>query len=192
MFKSLLRNNFIFNFIPKGKAWEGKNLTRLCKVINDFWILTAGLNTFRYQRNQFVKTADSKTIDDYFNTINNSPRIFSSALMDKKVVISLFKEKRKFVTVKDWQEIATKLRFALTIYLGTEVFHNPELVAPTPPPTSERNGKYIIYIKIDYNKDDYETLPYAFDFRFPKLINPSNLFDIFRVILNNNVELRSF
>lgn len=178
------------NFIPKGKAWEGANTLRLVKFLNEFWIAIAGVNTFRYKRNQFIDSAEKSAVDDYFNDINYNPRIFSSEIDNKLDVLRLYSQKKRWITESDWMEIANKLGFEVTIIRGEEVFDNPDLVSPEPPPATEKASRYILYIRVKgINEDGF---PYSLPFTFGGGASSANLIDLYRSILDVNIEMRIF
>ena len=187
-----LKNTFFNDFIPKGKAWGGANTTRLIHAVNVFWEEAAGFNLFRFKRNQNYSSAEKNSLDDFFNDLNYNPRIFSSEIENKLIVIDLFNQPKRWITTADWVEIANRLSFDIEIVTGDNAFNNPGLISPTPPPLSERNGRYILFIKLIPQLEPSEGFTYIFDFTFLGEINSGNLLDLYRNILNNNVELRTF
>ena len=191
-YESLKSNHWYRDLLPKGLAWRGENTQRLVKATNDWWNEAVGQTVYKAYLAQDIDTAPDEVVDDYFDDINYSLQIFTGEVENKRPIVKLFLEKRRWLSEDDYIEIGERLGFTVDIVRGIDAFADPSLVAPTPAPLTEENAKFIVYLSIEGAQSSDQGFDYVFDFTFGGEISTGNLIDLYRTIAPLNVELRTF
>lgn len=190
LYPSLLKNNWI-SLLPKGKAWCGENTRRFFDFILDFYKESLGKSISQEVDNYFLSSADNNAKELYFRDFNLRTQAVSFFDGDKTAFLSIALQKKRYVTIGDWEEIASTLGMSVEVVRGEEAFNDPSLVAPVAPPTTIDNAQHMLYIRIT-DESSADNFPYEFPILFGKNISPSDLFNVYRKILDTNIELRIF